>query len=129
WNLSFSRASRSKHATTLEYFCGPVSYEGELLARWDLSQIDENELETTLFGIPLEVKAENKGAIIEAKLEFGGEENDGSGTNFVLVATDSGITVKVIVNAPIVEIRYWASFMEPPYPRQILITDVVLESV
>ncbi|MEM3723628.1 MAG: class III signal peptide-containing protein [Candidatus Hadarchaeales archaeon] len=129
WNFLINSSSRTHHRTTFEYFCGPISYSGELLALWNLSQIHENELETTLFGIPLEVEAENHGSTIHAELEFGSGEQEGTGTNFTLSITDSGITVKVIVTAPTVEIRYWASFLTPPFKKQILISDVIMESV
>ncbi len=78
------------------------------LARKKLDEDEEFELEATLFGFELDVKAENEGAVIDVELEFGGVEKEGQGTDFTLSIQQDNILVEVIVGGGWVEVRYTA---------------------
>jgi len=121
-NFKLNPLYRCKHRTTFEFYYGPGI--PMMLENWDLSQVEERKLKTTLFGEEVEVEAENEGATIEAKLEVGDEKDSGSGVNFTLSKTSNGVTVTVDVIAPTVSIRY-----VPPSGtyKQILVEDEVLE--
>jgi hypothetical protein len=84
-----------------------------LLARWELAEDDDNELETTLFGVEVRVEAENQGGVMRVEIELGWNGFRGRWVErvpeFVLVVEGGGILVEAIVRAGVVEIWYTAA--------------------
>lgn len=130
WSLSIDSAHRTYHRVTLDYRFEPVSASSELLDSEQLDTGEEYEFKTTLFGYELEVEAENEGDTIDvSKFKFGGGETSGSGEIFDLILTEGDVTVTVTVAGGQISIYYSATLDEFPYPKRILITDVVMKSV
>jgi uncharacterized protein (UPF0333 family) len=128
WTLQFDSTCRTRHRVTLEYKFEPVLAADELLDEEQLSDGKEFKLKTTLFGIELEVEAENKGSTIKAYLEFGGQRDEDEASDFTLgPLTSDNVTTRVTVGEGWVRVWYSATLTEFPYPKRILITDNMLE--
>jgi uncharacterized protein (UPF0333 family) len=128
-----NRLARTHHRTTLEYVYGSVSDEWITLKEdSNVTEKKDFKLKTKLFGIKLHVRVENDEEEFELeKFRFGKQESGDEGwegTTGTFSLQEDNITVQVVIDAPRVEVRYrTAEFLEPPYPRRILITDVIME--
>jgi hypothetical protein len=128
WNFKYDSTYRTHHRVTLEYKFEPVIAEWEFLWSAQLDEGEKAKFKTTLFGIKLKVEAENEGNVMEAELEFGDDEAEQEAPPpFTLEATSDNVTVRVDVSAGYVEVRYSATLTEFPYPKRILVSDVIME--
>lgn len=117
WIRELSRAenwdpTKSEVQAIMALFGGSENFEiritsTETLAREKLDEGEEFKLKTTLFGLKLEVEAENEGAVIEVdEFEFGDTEKSGQGTDFTLSILEDNVLVEVIVKGGWIEVGY-----------------------
>ncbi len=137
WEIQMDPSYRTFHSTTFEHSFEPLNISDELLA---VENIDDDEeyapfdLETTLFGYSLDVEADNVGTTNDVTL-FKLEDNQttASGQSYILNRYWANIRVEVTVteaqdNEPSsIEVRYWASLINYPYPRQVIVSDNIME--
>jgi hypothetical protein len=147
WNMSFDPTSRTHHRVTLEYQYGPTIEQGVVLANRKLNDGRRFRFTTILSGssgtrVRVRVDAENnpvrnhgrEGDLIKVRnfeLRSGQRTSvrtNGQGTDFTLTLTLEGITVRVIVQNGWVRVEL-VTMVAPPYPRQIVISDVITERV
>jgi len=104
--------AKSEVQAIMSLFGGSEDFEivvtsAEILAREKLDLGEELDLDTTLFGLDLEVEVENLGAVIDVgEFDFGSTGKTGQGTDFVLSITEDNILVEVAVELGWVEVRY-----------------------
>jgi hypothetical protein len=103
--------SKSEIQAIMALFGGSENFEikiisTEMLAREKLDEDEEFELDTTLFGLDLEVEAENKGTVINVKFEFEDTKKSGQGTDFTLSIQEDNILVEVVVKGGWIEVGY-----------------------
>jgi hypothetical protein len=133
--LILNHLARTYHRTTLEYVCGLVPAEWITLKEENnVTEKRDFKLKTKLFEKKLHVRVENDEEEFELeKFHFGKQksENEGwEGTTGTFSLQEDNIEVQVVINAPRVEVRYRTSaFLTPPYPKRILISDVIVEQV
>ncbi len=79
----------------------------QILRMEKLDMGEKLDFKTTVFGIPLRVKAENRGEEIRVrKFKFGDEETSGEGTDFTLTLQADNIMAKLTVSGGWVEVGY-----------------------
>lgn len=85
-----------------------VAYK-ELLAREPLADLDL-DIKTTLFGVEVDIEADNEDGTIEVDVELEWDHESESGTEsapaFTMVVTGGGLTIEVIVGGGVIEIWY-----------------------
>jgi hypothetical protein len=136
WDLQMEPSYRTYHSTTFEYSFEPVNISDELLATENMDAAavyPPFDLETTLFGYSLDVEADNTGTNDVTLFKLEDNQTTASGQSYILNLYWANIRVEVTVteaddDAPtLIDVRYWASMTNYPYPRQIVVSDNIME--